>query len=298
MNNLIIKSTNNKDLNLEKIGLIYNEEHLDSLSHAKKIELFFQKNNYNAIKQGFSPSEKPINTEFRQDFSFVIVVGGDGTLLSAARFYAKLDTPVLGINSGRLGFLAQVKPQNIEEGLQKILKGKFSIEERLMLEATDEKEHSEFLFPALNDIVIKGGTLSRPARLYLYINDKHVCDYLADGLIISTPTGSTAYTLSAGGPVLVPELDAFVIVPICPHSLTTRPLVIPANEQIKVKASTNHGSTYLTADGQEIAELKNLESIYIGQHSKKAKLIRIEKENNGFYSILREKLHWGLSPRG
>jgi len=299
MSNLTtVKSRNNTTLHLDKIGVIYNTEHFGAKDVAVKIEKLLTEKGFNVVTHELSPAKKQESREYIKDVTFAIIIGGDGSLLGAARYYAGLDIPVFGINTGRLGFLSQLKPDYIEVGIEKILKGEFKIEDRLMLQATNDLEKPGFSFSALNDIVIKGGTLSRTARLFLYINGQHVCDYLADGLIFSTPTGSTAYTLSAGGPVLVPGLNAIVIVPICPHSLTTRPLVVPADEKIEVKTCSNCDLIYLTADGQENINLKSNDTIYIRKYEKKAKLILLDDDNNGFYSVLREKLHWGVSPKG
>ena len=214
------------------------------------------------------------------DFTFVI--GGDGTFLKAARFYANYQTPVLGINMGRLGFLAQVGENEINEVIDAVLDGKYITQDRLLLEANGNL--------ALNDFVIKGSNPARTSKLFLEINGKPVCDYIADGLIISTPTGSTAYGLSAGGPVLHPMLDAIAIVPICPHTLNARPLVIPPSENICV--CTDEDSLYMAIDGFDAKDYIN--KINIKTSDKKAKLAFIKKE--GFYKILRNKLHWGVSP--
>lgn len=211
---------------------------------------------------------------------FTIVIGGDGTLLKAARFYTS--APVLGINLGRLGFLSQAGVSEIESVVDKVLEGSYSTEERLMLESGKSL--------ALNDFVIKGCKTSRTSKFYLEINGKFVCDYIADGLIISTPTGSTAYGLSAGGPVLYPTLDALVIVPICPHTLNARPLVVPSGETIKVKTSDKLLS--VAADGFEEAEC--VKEIAIKSSKHKATLAFLNDDS--FYSVLRNKLHWGISP--
>ncbi|MCK7502895.1 MAG: NAD(+)/NADH kinase [Desulfobacterales bacterium] len=185
----------------------------------------------------------------------------------------------------------------MEHGIKKLINGEFKIEERLMLKAYGDSESAVYSHSALNDIVIKGGLISRTAQLFLYINGKHVCDYVADGLIISTPTGSTAYNLSAGGPVVVPELNAIVIAPICPHSLTSRPILIPADEEIMVKIDSDSDIIYLTADGQENVRLKSTDNIYIKQDDNKARLILLENCNNGFYCVLRKKLrNQGVTP--
>ncbi|MDD3012145.1 MAG: NAD(+)/NADH kinase [Candidatus Gastranaerophilales bacterium] len=293
-----VKSLNDKILNLDKIEIIYNIEHETAKHVVEKLENILCSHGICSVKKQIIPGKKKLAESYEKDIDLAIVIGGDGTLLGAARYYAPLDIPILGINIGRLGFLAQLNPKDVEDGIKKLLEGRFKVEERLMIKAFNDDEKPEFCQTALNDIVVKGGVLSRTAQLYLDINGKHVCDYLADGLIISTPTGSTAYTLSAGGPVVMPELDALVIVPVCPHALTTRPLVIPANEEITVSFDTDEDFVYLTADGQENVKLKSSGKICIKQSEYRAKLILLEKENNGFYSILREKLHWGVAPGG
>jgi len=217
----------------------------------------------------------------------VFVIGGDGTLLKAARFYAKEFTPVFGINLGRLGFLSQTKENELSESIEKILAGKYKIEDRLMLVSNDN-------VLALNDFVIRGSSTSRTARFYLKIDDKFVCDYLADGLIVSTPTGSTAYGLSAGGPVLSPSLNATTIIPICPHTLTARPLVIPSNEKITISTCDTCTSFVIVADGQDTYNVNSKIEIEKSKFSAKLALL----DDNEFYSVLRNKLHWGLAPKG
>lgn len=218
---------------------------------------------------------------------FVFVIGGDGTLLKAARFYSRHFTPVFGINLGRLGFLSQSKECEISESLEKILSSNYKIEDRLMLVSNDG-------VLALNDFVIKGASASRTSRFYLSIDGKFVCDYLADGLIVSTPTGSTAYGLSAGGPVLSPSLKAIVIVPICPHTLTARPLVIPSDEKITISTCDSCTSFIVVADGQNDFKVNSKIEIEKAEFSAKLALL----DDNEFYSVLRNKLHWGVAPKG
>ena len=220
------------------------------------------------------------NLKLSGDFAFVI--GGDGTLLKAARFYASEEIPVLGINLGRLGFLAQAGVEEINRVVDSVINKSYFTEKRLMLSSGSAL--------ALNDFVIKGCVPSRTSKFYLEINNKFVCDYTADGLVISTPTGSTAYGLSAGGPVLYPSLDAIVIVPICPHTLNARPLVVPAGEIITVKTSDKLLS--VANDGFDTMEC--VEKISIHKADKKAVLAFLN--DTGFYSVLRNKLHWGISP--
>lgn len=212
---------------------------------------------------------------------FTIVIGGDGTLLKAARFYADWQTPVLGINIGRLGFLSQ--QESVKEVVEAVLNKNYSLENRMMLASIDKL--------ALNDFVIKGCDPSRTSKFYLEINNEEVCDYIADGLIVSTPTGSTAYGLSAGGPVVYPTMEAITIVPICPHTLNARPLVVPADEKITIKTADKLLS--VSIDGFETTEC--VEKITIKTAPKKAVLAFLKEGR--FYNVLRNKLHWGISPK-
>ncbi len=257
-----------------RINLIFNKYIPDYRQALEKIEQALL--SYNVDFQTFDLEKM----EYFGDMTFVI--GGDGTLLRAARFYAKENIPVLGINVGRLGFLAQAGVDEINCVIEAVLAGRYCTEERIMLQSGE--------YVALNDFVIKGCNPSRTSKFFLEINGKFVCDYIADGLIISTPTGSTAYGLSAGGPVLHPELDAIVIVPVCPHTLNARPLVVPSGEYITVKTSDELLS--VSIDG--FVTTKCVEKTSVKLASDKAKLVFLK--NNNFYSVLRNKLHWGVSP--
>lgn len=220
----------------------------------------------------------------KKGFDIAFVIGGDGTILKTARFYADTETAIFGINLGRLGFLSQSSKEDFAKSLEKILNREYRIENRLMLE-TDTQI-------ALNDFVIKTAEPGRTARFQLKINDKQVCDYLADGIIISTPTGSTAYGLSAGGPVLSPDIEAFVIVPICPHTLNARPLVVPATEIISISTTGDEKEFILSVDGQ--GNYRLTDEIKIKKSNRKAKLLILD--GTEFYTILKTKLNWSVSP--
>ena len=281
---MLIRTVEGEEINLSNVGIFYNSDNSKAKYSAINVEKILKEKNVNASI--FTTDE------FKQDISMAIVLGGDGTILKTARFYAKYNVPILGINLGRLGFLSQAKSTQIEEAIELVINGSFKIEDRIMLSALNGKMN------ALNDIVIKGDGFSRTSRLYVHINDNIVCDYLADGIIISTPTGSTAYTLSAGGPILFPTLDAMVIVPICPHTMNARPIVIPSSEVIKVTSSQNKPLLKISADGQETFSVGINETIEIKKCDYTAKLILLNLEKNSFYSVLKEKLHWGLSWKG
>lgn len=214
---------------------------------------------------------------------FVFVIGGDGTILRTAKVFAPSKTPILGLNIGRLGFLSQLTQDDIDSALDKILNNEFKVEERLMLKSSN--------MLALNDFVIKGESSSRTSRFRLKINDKPVCEYIADGMIIATPTGSTAYGLSAGGPVLYPLLEALVVVPICPHTLTARPLVIPATEKLSISAIDNNMLFSISVDGDDAGSFSK--QVNIEASPLKAHLALL---NDDFYNVLRSKFHWGVAP--
>lgn len=269
-------------LSLKNISIVYNEDVAESFKVANYTK--------NILRTNGLDSKIIASGDFDEEASFVITIGGDGTLLKAARYYAPKGVPLFGINLGRLGFLAQANLNEIDFSVKKIIKGEFKIQNRMMLSSFNGS------VLALNDIVIKGDSFSRTSKLFLSVNDKVVCDYLADGLIIATPTGSTAYTLSAGGPVIVPGIDALVIVPICPHTLTARPLVIPACEKITITSCKTCNKLKMSADGQNSIDIGADDSIVIKKSDVEAKLVILEKENNEFYTILREKLQWGVAP--
>ena len=218
----------------------------------------------------------------KSGFDFVCAIGGDGTILKTSRFYSQTDTPVMGVNLGRLGFLSLIHPDKIYDIGDVIKNKRYNLRERMMLTSMDKT--------ALNDIVIKGHSSARTSEFELYINDMLVSDYIADGLIISTPTGSTAYGLSAGGPILHPGLDAMVVVPICAHTMTARPLVIPGKEKITVRSKEE--TLDIIFDGQKT--INKLSEVNITRAEHKAKLVF--PHDYKFYSVLKNKLHWGVSP--
>lgn len=257
-----------------KINVIYNKlmsEHAEALETVES-NLILKKIDFKTFELS--------NLDNYGDLS--IVIGGDGTLLNAAKFYSKTEIPVLGINMGRLGFLSQASLNEIDSVSDSILSGDYYIQDRIMLESNNRL--------ALNDFVIKGASISRTSKFYLEINEKFVCDYIADGLIIATPTGSTAYGLSAGGPVLYPSIDTLAIVPICPHTLNARPLVVPSQEKITVRTSDEKLS--VIADG--FMSEQSVDTVQIKCSKYKSRLIFIK--NDSFYSVLRSKLNWSVSP--
>lgn len=226
--------------------------------------------------------------------SYVIVFGGDGTLLNMSRIPGAVNVPILAVNLGSLGFLTEVTLDELYPALTEILAGNFQLDERMMLQAMlRDKSDAEVKAQsvALNDAVISNGPFSRIISLETYIDDEYVATYNADGLIIATPSGSTAYSLSAGGPIMHPGLGAFVLTPICPHTLTLRPLIVSSESCISVVIRSTHSNITLTVDGQEDFGLNPDCVVEIKRAAETVKLIRSRKRS--YYEVLKTKLKWG-----
>ena len=218
----------------------------------------------------------------------LIALGGDGTLLEAVRLLKGKDIPILGVNAGGLGFLTEVTLEEFYPLLEDVLKGKFDTEERAMLEVSLPGETKNFF--SLNDVVITRGAFSRILRLKLYIEKELANVYLSEGLILAAPTGSTAHSLSAGGPIVHPELKVIVISPICPHAMTNRPLIIPGDKEIVVELDKEKVEVSLTIDGQVWKSLAPGQKIRIKMAKNVVRLIR--NPGKSYFEVLRQKLHW------
>lgn len=229
--------------------------------------------------------------ELMQDCDAVIAVGGDGTIIHYARHAAAAKKPILGINVGRLGFVAGLETDELDL-LKKLVDGNYTIENRMMLDICFEQDGKNVVCHALNDAVLARGTLSRMLDFKVNFNDANVGNYRADGLIVSTPTGSTAYSLSAGGPVIDPSLSCILLTPICPHSLMTRPVVFGPEARLSVQASSIYESEiFLTIDGDHSVRIDDHHKIEIARSSQTARIIKLKHDN--FYEIVNEKLAEG-----
>ncbi len=225
------------------------------------------------------------------DSEIVIALGGDGTILYAAGLVQASSTPILGVNLGRLGFLADSAPGELENAIDRLIEGDYRVDDRLAIEAI-VGDTSAF---SLNEIVIEKGVLARLIELKTWIGDVPVSSFWGNGLIVSTPTGSTSYSLSAGGPVLHPSLDSLVITPICPHSLSQRPLVVPADQQICVEVVAEHADIILTADGQTVKNMTPDDRVTIRRSDRRVRLIDLQ--GLSFYELLCRKLDWNVASR-
>lgn len=231
--------------------------------------------------------------ELPANCDMVIVFGGDGTFLSIARQMIWKSIPILGVNLGTLGFLTEVKVEEIYETLDLVLKGKYQVEERSMLEACVKREGKElFCLPVLNDVAITKSAIARVIDFQLALNGTPVALIKADGLIAATPTGSTAYSLAAGGPIMHPQVDAMIITAICPHSLNVRPLVIPDNATVEVELQKKDGDIMLTLDGQFGYELHQGDKILITKY-KRHSLLVVQSPKRDYFELLRTKLSLG-----
>ena len=226
----------------------------------------------------------------------VIVVGGDGTLLNAARSLAEYGVSLLGVNRGRLGFLTDISPAQIGERLDEILHGKYLSEERLLLRTYIERDGQNISEScAFNDVVVHKWDVARMIEFRTFINDQYVNTMRSDGLIVATPTGSTAYALSGGGPILHPALQAIVLVPICPHTMSNRPIVVDANSLIRIEVSDRTRSpAQITCDGQINLGLVSGDHIIIRKEEKPVRLIHPLDHN--YFDVLRAKLRWSEHP--
>jgi len=269
---------------ISRIGLILNHSKKIAVDLANEIEIFLNKNN---IEVCFFNENNP--EEFCKSIDIILVLGGDGTFLRAARYSAGYSVPLLGVNLGSLGFLNDIEIGEINIALSKVLEGDFELEERMMLVASLQREGKVIeKFYALNDFVIAKGSFSRLINLDIFVGENFVDSFSSDGIIVSTPTGSTAYSLSAGGPIVHPDLDVCVITPICPHTLSARPLVISPEKKISIIIRSSNSEAMLTVDGQYGYNLDNNDRIVVFKSDYVTKMVKIKEKN--FFQIIRNKL--------
>ena len=223
----------------------------------------------------------------------LISLGGDGTILRMARLISGRATPILGINLGKLGFLAEVPLEEMDDCIDEIMKGDYTIEDRMMLQAQVGK--SKKILNALNDIVLDQTGSSRMFSVQTFVSSEFLSKFTGDGVIIATPTGSTAYALSNGGPIVTPTNHSILISPICPHTLTARTVVVPEESIITLKVETASGKIHIAADGQPQTFIKPPLEVVIRRSQLKTKLVK--RRNTSYYDVLRRKLHWGKDVR-
>ena len=280
-------------INFNKVGIILRPNSPEMKTSFDKIKNTL--NNYNIEvnlenKSANMISEQGIEfDELCRKSDFLISVGGDGTLIATARKSLQFDIPILGVHAGRLGFLSDVNLDAFDEFIKQMLDGKYRIDERAVLEATLNRGGKDEKRYAFNDVVLTRSSVPQMIHIETLVDSKPFNTYYGDGVIVSTPTGSTAYNLSAGGPVMFPLTNVFALTPICPHSLTQRPVVLPGKYPIEMKTSSE--KALVIFDGQDTLELGLSESIGIKLASQMVKLIH--RDDFNYFEILKEKLGWG-----
>lgn len=278
----------------KKIGFVTNIEKDPTLQETKKMVDFVLKKGCEVyVAETFSDVHPDViatsSSEMYKSVDFVVVIGGDGTILRVARSAAIFDTPILGINFGTLGYLADVEKVNAIDAIEKVLNGDFTIENRMMLEPYVERGCvSHEINLALNEVCITNSVCSRMIKLSVEVNGEYFDTFRADGIIVSTPTGSTAYNLSAGGPILSPHTELMTITHICPHTLYARPFVIDGNDVVRIRVQSNYNNVQMSCDGQSTVQMKNDDVIVVKKSRYVTRIIKTTSMN--FYDILRRKM--------
>jgi NAD+ kinase len=270
-------------------------ERLQALCEARGVELLFDRGDLSGAPEGVEPLDLA-----REDPDLVVALGGDGTFLRAARLVAGRNIPLFGINLGQLGFLTSTAADDLEAGLIQVLEGKGEIDRRFTLDTqiTDREGAKGEVMTALNDIVIHKPGAARVTPIDLSVGEGEYRDeigsFAADGVILATPTGSTAYSLSAGGPIIVPALECIVVTPICPHSLSVRPLVVPASRRITVRPLDPTHQLQLTVDGKVARILAPRDEVVVARGRHEVSFVRLPGQT--FFGTMRRKLNWAARP--
>jgi NAD+ kinase len=285
---------------LKAVGMVVRRERPRAIAIARELAGWLRSRHLATLAEpevaaqlGAEPVEREVMAS-RADL--IVVLGGDGTLLSIARLVGERETPILGINLGGLGFLTEITTDEAQATLSRVLSGDYEVDRRITLEATVEAHadgarvvHRES-FRALNDVVINKRALGRMLELNVTAAGQRLTSYRADGLIMATPTGSTAYALSAGGPIVFPSLEIVVLAPICPHTLSNRPVVLPDSFEFEVRVKTDDNGAMLTVDGQQTARVGSNDALRVRRGKHPVALVR---SPHSYFEIWRNKLRWG-----
>lgn len=272
------------------IALFPNEQKQQSFDLAIHIREYLEEKGIKVVAEDDKAAQigaKPLSEVDPKEVRFLISMGGDGTILRLSHQYSHIDAPILGINLGHLGFMADVPVHDIYPSLADLLKGAYTIDERLILQATHPTQGSLL---AVNDVVVHRAKNYSLIEFSILVDGTYINTFVADGIVIATPNGSTAYSLAAGGPILSPTLDAVVLTPICPHTISNRPIVLPADRKIEVEYLSAYDPIEVRADGLEAFSMKSHETLTIQRSSKKFKLVNLSRHE--YFSTLRTKLGW------
>lgn len=286
---------------MRSIGITANPNNLQVTQGLKRVINWCRKNRVsfkvdsNFAKLALSSQQLCQKNQLWRGNDLLLSLGGDGTLLSAAQAAGNHQIPILGINLGGLGFLTQLTAQDLESGLDRVKKGEFETEKRLALQIQKIKPHRPKVFYALNDAVLHKGEVAHLISFEIWVAKEFICSFTADGVIVSTPTGSTAYSLAAGGPIIHPHMEAIIVTPICPQTMATRPIIFSAQEKLIIKLGRVRSKSQVMLDGQTGFPLHKGDEIEIKKAKHKVTLVKFPE--GSFYGILRQKLHWGLLPK-
>ncbi len=284
---------------MKRLGIIVNTHRPNSADVLGRVEAWAKKHGWpivaveriNAVR---TPDFPPIPSDsFAGKVDLLLALGGDGTILASARSVSESGIPILGVNLGTLGFLTVAPPEEAEAALERVASGDYIVEDRFMLEV-NEPAGGKAHWSALNDVVIDKGGVARLITVHVHLNGEFVSEIAGDGLIVATPTGSTAYALSVGGPILWPTMQGFLTAPISAHTLAQRPMVFHADDVLQVTVESVAGEAMLTVDGQWTRKLARGARVQIRRASYSAKLVNFP--GRSFLRVLRSKLHWGLAP--
>lgn len=272
------------------IALFPNEQKQQSFDLAIHIREYLEEKGVKVVAEDSKAAQigaTPLSQIDPKDVRFLISMGGDGTILRLSHQYSHIDAPILGINLGHLGFMADVPVHDIYPSLAELLKGDYTVDERLILSATHPTQGSLL---AVNDVVIHRAKNYSLIEFSILVDGTYINTFVADGVIVATPNGSTAYSLAAGGPILSPALDVVVLTPICPHTISNRPIVLPADRRIEVEYLSAYDPIEVRADGLEAFSMKSHETLTIQRSPKKFKLVNLSRHE--YFSTLRTKLGW------
>ena len=269
-------------MNVRKVVIVTKPKQPDVARVASELEAWFKSKN---VAASLAP-------EFASEAELAVVVGGDGTLLAAARLLGDRQVPIVAINHGGLGFLTEVTLDEMYPALERVLAGEFVTQSRMMMDSEVSRRGAAVTRSrALNDVVINKGTLSRMIELEVHVDGQYVSRFRADGLIVATPTGSTAYNISAGGPIIFPTMGAMIVTPICSHTLTNRPIVLPESVNVEIVVRSAQDDVYVTVDGQVGLRLETDDRILVRKSEVAVQLVAPADKN--YFDVLRGKLKWG-----
>lgn len=286
-----------RQMMIRRVGLIVHTDKPDALRFTREAVEWLQERGLQVniepdIARALALPEYQCDEAALCESDLFIAVGGDGTILRASHLAAPREIPILGVHLGRFGFIAQIKPQDLHTAIARVQAGNYSVEKRLMVRAVAYRNDQPICDAlALNDVVVTKGAVARMITLQTFVNDTFLATYSADGLVVATPTGSTAYSLSAGGAIVDPACEVLLLTPICAHTLSARPLILPAEKQVKVVVTADDGDFHLQADGGETVRLRSGDAVHVFRAQERTHLIVFDPDE--FYTKLRDRLLWG-----